>query len=180
MALNWEKFKALVHYICDKAESPSELGSIKLNKVLWYSDVINYMVTGESMTGETYVKRQFGPVPRDVLGAVEQLVSEGKIARGRVDHFGHMKNEYIAILPSDKSIFSGNEISLIDEAYEHVCLNHTAKSISEETHGTIWRIAEMGEVLPYETVFASHVGEINDDDFLWARNELAQQQRLAA
>jgi uncharacterized phage-associated protein len=98
--LKWEKFKALVHYVCDKAEDPSVLGSVKLNKVLWYSDSICYMVSGESITGETYVKRQHGPVPRHVVKAVNELVSEGKIARGRVDHFGFMKTEFIAIQKS--------------------------------------------------------------------------------
>lgn len=176
MKLDFTKFKALVHYICEKAENPSVLGAIKLNKVLWYSDVINYMVTGSSMTGETYVKRQHGPVPRHVLKAVDELVSEDKIIRGRADHFGHLKNEYIAIQESDKTLFSGADIALVDEAFEYVCLNHTAKSISEETHGIIWKIASIGEVLPYETVFASGVGEVNEDDTKWAADKL----RLAA
>lgn len=170
--LNWEKLKNLVHYVCDKAENPSELGSIKLNKVLWYSDVINYLITGRPMTGETYVKRQFGPVPRHVLKVVNELVNEGKVARGRADHFGHIKNEYIAIQPSDKSQFSGEEVSVIDEAYEHVCINHTARSISDETHNVIWKIAEMGEVMPYAAVFAASIGEIDDDDLAWAAQKL--------
>ena len=40
MALNWDKFKSAIHYVCYKADDPSVLGAIKLNKVLWYSDAI--------------------------------------------------------------------------------------------------------------------------------------------
>src|SRR5258706_10305733 len=172
MAMNWDKFKALVHYICEKAEDPSVLGSVKLNKVLWYSDAVHYMVKGQSITGATYVKRQWGPVPTGKVKAIDQLIGEGKIARGHVDHFGHTKDEYIAIQEADKDIFSGEEIALVDQAFDHVCLKHTAKSIIEETHGTIWELAEMGEVLPYETVFAYHLGEVDENDLAWAMGKL--------
>jgi len=170
--LNWPKFKELVHYVCEKAVDPACLGSIKLNKVLWYSDVINFMLTGKSITGETYVKRQHGPVPRDVLRAIDALVRDGKIERGKADHFGWLKNEYIAIYKSDKNVFTGSEMSLIDDAFQHVCMEHTAMSVSEETHDRIWKMAEMGEVIPYEAVFASMVGEITETDLAWAKDEL--------
>jgi len=172
--LDWGKFKALVHYVCDKASDPSVLGSVKLNKVLWYSDSIYYMIEGNSITGETYVKRQHGPVPRHIVRAVNELVSEGKVARGRVDHFGFTKNEYIAIKESDVGPFSAEQIKLVDAAFEHVCLNHTARSISEETHGVIWQIAAMGEDIPLATVFASDVGEVDEEDFAWAHARLPE------
>jgi hypothetical protein len=146
---------------------------VKLNKVLWYSDVIQYMVTGKAITGVRYVKRQHGPVPRGVDKAIDQLVAEGKIARGKANHFGYLKHEYIAITESDKSLFTAEEISRVDNAFEHVCLHHTAMSISEQTHGVIWSIAEMGEEIPYQTVFAGAVGEINEDDIAWAKETLA-------
>lgn len=172
MALNWAKFKAVIHYICEKADDPSVLGSVKLNKVLWYSDVIHYMVTGDPITGETYIKRQFGPVPRHVLPAIDQLVQEGKIARGKANHYGLVKHEYIAIAECDKDVLSTQEIKFIDEAFQHVCLNHTAKSVSEETHDVIWKLAEMGEEMPYNTVFAAYSGEVNEDDMAWAKEKL--------
>ena len=173
-SLDWPKFKELVHYICEKAEDPSCLGSIKLNKVLWYSDVVSFLTTGRPITGETYVKRQHGPVPRDVVRAIDALVKEGKIERGKVDHFGRLKHEYIAIFAADKNRFTSEEMSIIDGAFEHVCLNHTATSISEETHNKIWEMAEMGEPIPYEAVFASVIGEIDETDLAWAKEELAK------
>jgi hypothetical protein len=161
MSFKWDKFKALVHYICEKAENPSVLGAVKLNKVLWYSDTIHYLTTGQPITGETYVKRQRGPS------------KEGKIACGHVDHFGFTKHEYVSIHEADKSIFSGEEIALIDRAFEHVCINHTARSVSEETHNVIWELAELGEEMPYYTIFASGVGEIDEADIAWANEVLS-------
>ncbi len=175
MALNWEKFKTLVHYICERAEDPGCLGAIKLNKVLWYSDSIQYMLAGRSITGETYVKRQYGPVPRDIIRALNELVAEKKVARGKVDHFGYMKNEYISISHEspDLNQFTGDEISLVNEAFQHVCFNHTAQTVSDETHETIWQIAMLGEEIPLATRFAAYVGEVDETDISWANEKLA-------
>lgn len=171
--LNSRKFEALVHYVCEKAADSSVLGSVKLNKVLWYSDAIHYMITGKSITGETYIKRQHGPVPQHIVRATEALIQERKIARGRVDHFGFTKTEFFAIEEADVSMFNAEQIKLIDAAFEHVCLGHTARSISEETHGVIWNLADMGEKIPLATVFASNVGEVDETDFAWAKEKLA-------
>jgi hypothetical protein len=174
MNFDREKFTALVHYVCHKADDPTVLGAVKLNKVLWYSDVVHYTVTGESITGETYVKRQRGPVPRHVMQAIDALVSVGKVARGKVDHYGFMKNEYISLREPDLSLFSPDEIARVDESFEHVCLNHTARSISEETHGVIWQLAEIGEEMPYSTVFASVDGEVDENDVAWAQQRIIE------
>ena len=175
--LNWNKFVNAIHYVCDKAaDDPSVLGAVKLNKVLWYSDVLRYMVTGASITGEEYVKRQHGPVPRHVYKAIDELISLGRIVRGKVDHFGFMKTEFHSLVEPDISQFTPEEIAQIDEAFEHVCLKHTATSISEETHGVIWELASMGEVIPYSTVFASVEGEITEADVAWAHRVIAAQQ----
>lgn len=172
MQLDREKLKALVHYICERAENPDELGSIKLNKVLWYSDSISYLISGSSITGETYIKRQFGPVPKDICQIKNELVEERKIARGKKHYFGHLKDEYIAIEDADPSSFTAKQIDLINTCFEHVCKKNTATSISDETHDDIWAMAEIGEEIPLFTIFAATLGEINEHDMLWANQKV--------
>jgi hypothetical protein len=172
MSFYKEKFKNLVHYICEKADNPAVLGAIKLNKVLYYSDVIHYMIHGVPMTGETYIKRQYGFVPRHVMPIIEELIAEQKVMRGKQDYFGRMKTEFIAIEACNLSSFTPEEIALVDDAYEHVCLNHTATSVSEETHTVIWKLARMGEEIPYFTVFATDVSEVDEEDISWAEQFL--------
>ena len=55
---NRVKFKALVHYICWRCEDPRLLGTVKLNKVLWYAERIWYFRTGQPIVGATYLKQQ--------------------------------------------------------------------------------------------------------------------------
>jgi hypothetical protein len=83
-----------------------------------------------------------------------------------------MKTEYIAIQDPDMSGFTGTEVALVDDAFQHVCINHTATSVSQETHGVIWQIAEMGEVIPLATVFAADVGEVDEVDFAWLKEQM--------
>ena len=66
MQFHREKLKELILHVSKKARL-RDLGSIKLNKVLWFSDITAYLHLGEPITGETYLKRQFGPVK---VGAV--------------------------------------------------------------------------------------------------------------
>jgi hypothetical protein len=164
-----EKFRQLVQYICWKSDDPTQLGSTKLNKVLWHSDTVAYRLFGEPMAGATYIKRQFGPVPQQILPALEWLRTSGKLAIRSVEHFGYPKKEFFALQPPDLADFTGPEISLVDQAIEYVCAEHTAKSISLETHDDIWKMAAIGEEIPYFTIFASRLGEITENDIEWAK-----------
>jgi len=170
MKFNSKKFSNLVHYICYKCDDPSQLGATKLNKILWYCDMFSYRWDSKPMTGENYIKRQFGPVPSHILTILDELVSDSKIIVREKDYFGKTKREFIALQKPNLSLFTSDEISMIDDILDIICTKHTAQSISDTTHDKIWELAEIGEEIPYCTIFASKLGEINEDDMKWAEN----------
>ena len=172
---NKEKFKNLVLYVCNKCE-PKELGSTKLNKVLWYSDMLSYVYLKEPVTGETYVKRQFGPVPKHILPILNELELSGQIVTREIEYHGYDKREYIALKKPDLSLFTGEDISLVDAMIEVICKEHTAKTISRASHDSIWELAEIGEEIPYYAVLASEIGEIDEDDIQWAMKSAGLQK----
>jgi hypothetical protein len=116
------------------------LGAVKLNKVLWRTDFRAYLELGEPVTGATYVKRQYGPVPSVILPVLRELADEGKLSIRDVDYFEKPKKEFFALTRPDLSAFTADEMSLIDEAIEYVTEKHTARSISEESHDRIWEL----------------------------------------
>jgi hypothetical protein len=175
MDLNSEKFKSLVHYICWKCADPTKLGAVKLNKVLWRTDFKAYLELGEPVTGATYVKRQFGPVPVSILSALRELQTEGNISIREVEYYDNPKKEFFALTRPDLSSFTADEVSLVDEAIEYVTEKHTARSISKESHDRIWELARIGEEIPYYTVF-SRASEITEDDIEWAKTKIAELQ----
>ena len=167
---NRKKLRALVHYVVSKCETPSMLGSIKLNKVLWVSDLLAYVGQGTPITGERYVKQQFGPVAHSMPRILEELQSEKKIVVRNTEAHGYSKVDYIALQdPSNISeLFTADEISVVDDAIEFVC-GHTAMGISDKTHDVIWELAEIGEEIPYEAMWASRLDAVTKDDVKWAR-----------
>lgn len=77
------KYEQMVHYImwyCKRVQSNHNLGSIKLNKILWLLDVWKYCHTGSSMSGDDYyIKREHGPVPAHILATQENLANRGML-----------------------------------------------------------------------------------------------------
>jgi hypothetical protein len=167
-----KKFNALVHYTCWKCQDPTKLGAVKLNKVLWYTDTSAFVQTGKAVTGAKYVKRQFGPVPAAIVPVLNELANEGKLAIRETDFFGRPKREFFAIIPPDISAFTADEVSLADEVIDIICNGHTAGSISEATHNRIWKLAELGEEIPYSAVLAVDLGEVTEDDVRWVRGKM--------
>ena len=162
------KLKALVHYVIARCEDPNMLGSIKLNKVLWVSDLSAYVRWGQPITGEHYVKQQFGPVASTV-GILQELQAEKKIVVRERQVFGGTKTDYIALADPAITQFSADEISIVDKAIDFVCLQHTAMSISDRTHDLIWELAEIGEQIPYEAMWASRLDGVTKEDVKWAQ-----------
>jgi hypothetical protein len=167
-----DRFTRLVQYICYSCGDPRDLGKVKLNKILWFSDMLTFERTGEPLTGESYVKLQFGPVPRHVRDAIENLKNSGLLTVREPETQFEPVQFFASERPSLAG-FSADEISLVDQIIKGICSNHTAGSISKLTHDAIYELAEMGEEIPYEAFLASELGEITENDLRWAQRELS-------
>ena len=54
-----DKFSKVVHSVCSKCE-PDRLGNVKLHKILYFADMLNFAASGTPRTGADYVKQRFG------------------------------------------------------------------------------------------------------------------------
>ncbi|MBN9528391.1 MAG: SocA family protein [Alphaproteobacteria bacterium] len=171
-----ERFKSLVHYVCNRCTDPTKLGAVKLNKVLWYSDTFAYRQHGKSVSGEkNYIKRQFGPVPKSIIPALKQLEQEGAIVVRESTYFGMPKREYISLREPDSALFSRDELDIVDQVVEIICNNHTAASISDLSHDIVWEAAQIGEEIPITSVLAAGTIPIEAEDEAWA-DEILQRR----
>lgn len=169
------RFKAVVHYILERCDDPKKLGATKLNKVLWYTDTFAFRMTGQTVSGKTsYVKRQFGPVPKNILSTLRTLESDGKILVRETEYFGKPKREFISLSRADASKFSEQEREIIDSVLSIVCDHHTAGSISDLSHDLIWEAAEIGEEIPIYAVLAAQAGALTKSDQSWADKLIKQ------
>ena len=180
MLFQRDKFKELVHYVCAQCVDSSRLGAIKLNKVLWFSDTIAFAKLGESITGVQYVKQKFGPVPKPILPAINDLVREGALRVDEVSYYGHLKKQYVSLRAPNTSLFSEEHLAIVNDVLKAITERHTATSISELTHDDIWKLASVGEEIPHRAMLATKLGEVSDGDIAWAKERLGRAQRTAA
>lgn len=172
-----DKFNALVHYICGTCTDLSKLNATKLNKILWLSDMLAYSNHGSPITGETYKKDKYGPVPVHINAALEQLKREKKMQVRDVPYSADRKRrEFVAEGRANTSLFSKEEIELVDFVRNYICEDHTADSISALTHDDLWKMAQMGERIPYEAILAFDFIPASKNDIEWARSILTEQK----
>ena len=156
-----DKFKSIVHTIIHDCDHPMKLGAIRLNKILWFADVIAYRETGESITGATYVRRHKGPVPARIVDVLGELQQEGKI-EVKEPKSKYAPREFRSLKGPVQDNLSKDEKDLIDLCRNHICNNFSAGEISELTHNHIWGAARDGEEIPLEATLMSEKGNLGD------------------
>lgn len=144
----------LMLYIAKKSQFDQNFGGTKLNKILFYVDFCSYGRSGKSITGAEYIKQEFGPTPKRLIPVRKRLETRKEAAVQRVDFLGKEQQRLVALRDPDLSIFSGEEIALVDQVIEYL-RGKTAKEVSELSHNRAWRVARMGGSIPYEAVFIS-------------------------
>jgi hypothetical protein len=155
-----EKLKRLIHYVAWRAGKQDWFGATKLYKVLWFADARRFVLTKQSITGAVYIREKYGPVPKYGAKARAQLQNEKAISESKEGDLTRI----IALKPPDVSLFSKDELETVDYWIQHIDKDHTAKSISEESHDYAWQIAKMGEELPLYAVLANRIREPNDEE----------------
>jgi hypothetical protein len=169
MQFNRAKLKDAVLFVCSSCR-PAYMGAVKLNKVLYFSDMLRYAHVGTPITGATYRKRPMGPTCDQLLFTLSELQRDGSLEIRDADYFGYLKKEYIPLRPAGASL-SDEELAILTEAVEFVCINNTAKTISELSHNRAWEIAEFGDEITYNSVFNLFPTQVSDDTWNWAADE---------
>jgi hypothetical protein len=177
-----EKFKTMVHQIVASAPDPQRLGATRLNKICWYADTLAYGLWGKSITGETYVKRERGPVPKAILPTLRELEHAGAI--GVRDHQylpGRKIRLFVAMQDADVSGFTADELDILKYVTDFVC-DHTASEISELSHDAIWDAANDGEEIPMCATLVARPAQMNEKIKAWAEKmvEKVAEQPAAA
>ena len=159
--LNKEKLKHAVCFVVENCDQ-SDLGAVKLHKILYYSDMLFYLETGKPITGATYRKRPFGPTCDTLLKVLPELEAEGTIGIKEKNYFGYMKKEYISLRKCNYSSLSTDETEVLRSMVNFVCQNNTAKTISDFSHDIVWEMVDFGQDIPYHSVLNWLPTEVTD------------------
>lgn len=167
--LDREKLKDAFHYVIARAGGHARFGAVKLYKVLWFSDSKTYVRRGTPITGEQYIRLQHGPVPQHAREVLAELESEGRIS-SRKSSKDYANWVFKSLRPAGVNRFSNDEMDTLNYWIRVIDTEHTAQSISDETHDDYaWEIAKMGEPLPYFAFLANRLRDPTEEDFARAR-----------
>jgi uncharacterized phage-associated protein len=177
--VDMRRLEEAILFICTTCRQEDQLGAVKLNKVLYYSDMINYAKTGKSITGAAYVKRQRGPVPKEVMEAIGNLKLAKRLETHEVSIFAKTRREFEALDEPELKILEHHELRLINDMIGFVC-GYNAQEISDISHTVVWEVADIGEDLPYESFLISYLGDVDEDDLKLAQQIIADRNAAAS
>jgi uncharacterized phage-associated protein len=146
-----ESVAAMAHYVVAKAQ-PGKLGHVKLNKILWYSDLEYYRWHGVSLTGlRQYSRMPQGPISSDVARAVGRLVKAEKVAERTIQIDGFPRREIVSLEYPDRSMINDEQADILDRMTS-IIAPLTANQLGRMTHDDrLWQQVETGEAMSVAT-----------------------------
>jgi len=159
-----ERTKAALHYVIFKAQDARQpLGSVRLNKIVFCADVEAFDKRLEYITEGKYIKRPNGPMIDGFPFLIMEMKKEGLISEEIKETEIYDIREYTSLAEPDVSMFSAEEIALLDRFTLEIC-NEPANAASNKTHNHIWEIGEMDAPLPVAGYFKTEVLPVTDSD----------------
>lgn len=105
-----EKIKSMVLYILEFHET----FVTKINKLLWYMDFLCYKAYSVSISGNSYTHSTYGPTADDYELIISVMLKDALIGKSEVVVHDTVREQLKSLTPCDKSIFSDDEIKVMD------------------------------------------------------------------
>ncbi len=148
-----DKFKQVLLYILEQCAGKPNIGKTVLYKLLYFADFNYYETYEEQMTGATYKKLQYGPIPVELSRFVDAMENKGEIKRIKGEYGGYPQERYIPLVKADLSKLKASEKEIIDKVLT-AHSDKTATEISNYSHEDIpWKATKDKDVIDYELVF---------------------------
>ena len=147
-----KKLRNLLLLLLQKVGGKPNVGETVLYKLLYFCDFDHFERTGKSITGLTYRRLQFGPVPQrnQFDSVVETMERHGELEKMAREYHGKMQVRYIAHVDAHPEVFDEPELKTI----HHVLLrmsDMSATEIAEFVHGDVpWAATKQNAAIDYD------------------------------
>lgn len=131
-------------------------GATKLNKALFFSDMLHFKRHGTPISGAVYERLPRSPAPREILGVRRSLVASGAATIEGRGYLGYVQRRLVPRRPARSEHFGPTELQMVEE----VC-----RSVRGHSHANVlgWQLASEREEIPYESAFLSSAAPTLDD-----------------
>lgn len=150
--MNQGKFENTVLFICEN--TPGEMNTVRLNKLLWLIDKTSFLKLAHTVTGRHYIRKEMGPAPVYTHDAISIMRDKGLINVTHIsDENGH-KCSYTPLTHADLSRFSADEQKIMRDVLAKYGSAHWLKLV-ELSHDLAWATYEDGETIPFEAYLSA-------------------------
>lgn len=152
-SLQVNKCKNVLLYILERCAGKPNVGETVLYKLLYFSDFNYYELYEEHLTGATYRKLPYGPVPQQLDAIIGQMIEEKQLQRIKTEYKGYPQTRYLPLEKADLTELRASEKEIIDRVIEQMSDWNTAM-LTNYAHGDKpWKASKDGEEINYELVF---------------------------
>lgn len=150
-----KKFRNVLLYLLSKCGGKPNVGETVLYKLLYFIDFDSFELYGKPIIGLKYLHMQFGPVP--IISQYGPMIDSMK-KNGELKILNHLygglaQKKYVALSDSDISIFSTEDLHLVDSVIDRFA-DMSATKITEYVHEDVpWKATPSGECINYLLVF---------------------------
>lgn len=151
--LQVQKFMQVLLYILERCAGKPNVGETVLNKLLYFSDFNYYELYEEAMTGASYRKLAYGPVPQRMDVILNHMVEHQMLQRVKAEHRGYPQTRYLPLHRADLRQLKASEKEVIDRVIDQMG-DWSATAISDWSHHDMpWKATADGEEIDYELAF---------------------------
>lgn len=151
--LQTDKLKNILLYILERCAGKPNVGETVLYKLLYFSDFNYYEQYEEHLTGATYRKLPYGPVPQNLDSIISQMIEKGYLQRVKAEYHGFPQTRYIPMEKANLTELKASEKEVIDRVLNQMS-DWSASAISNYSHKDIpWLASKEGEEINYELAF---------------------------
>lgn len=152
-SMNIDKFKNVLLYILEKCAGKPNVGETVLYKLLYFSDFNYYELYENHLTGATYRKLPYGPVPQKLNSILQQMITGNQLKRVKTEYHGYPQMRYLPLEKANLAVLKASEKEVIDRVIEQFS-DWSAKAISDFAHRDMpWLASSEGADIDYELAF---------------------------
>jgi uncharacterized phage-associated protein len=147
-----EKVVNAIMFFAGRCSNPTKM---KISKLMFYSDKIHLNRYGRPITGDTYIKMKFGPVPSMALNLMRRQAYYENASELFDQSLTIKGNEVKTLREYDRRVFSGSDISVMEEVLlKYGC--HSAFVLSDVSHTeSAWNESEINRKIDFEKFFSA-------------------------
>jgi uncharacterized phage-associated protein len=124
----------------------------KIFKILWFADISHMRDWGRLITGDTYIKMEYGPVP-SCLYDIFKGIRDGKPEFGKYARDISVRGYKVAPLrAADLDNLSETDIEKLDKSIEENS-GLSMGQLTDKSHGAAWEKSEDNQKINLESIF---------------------------